>query len=103
MRPAVPSVPEFHGVDRARFEAEIVPLPDLFANLLSYFGWLPGAPLTRDQWLMLQHDNVAAKDAPGLEAFGIRPTPFPAIAPEWLGMYGGNRFARRRVNITAAS
>jgi hypothetical protein len=58
--------------------------------------------LTRDQWLMLQHDNVAGEGAPGLEAFGIRPTPFGAVAPEWLGMYGGSRFARRRVNITAA-
>ena len=27
---------------------EIVPTPDLFGNLLSYLGWLPGAPLTRD-------------------------------------------------------
>ena len=60
---------------------------------------LEGAPLTRDQWRMLQRDNVA--EGPGLEAFGIRPTPFGAVAPEWLGMYGGNRFARRRVNITA--
>ena len=39
--------------------------------------------------------------ADGLEAFGIRATPFGAVAPEWLGMYGGNRFARRRVNLTA--
>ena len=59
------------------------------------------APLTRDQWLMLQHDNVVSKGAPGLEAFGIRPTPFGAVAPEWLAMHGGSRFARRRVNITA--
>jgi hypothetical protein len=50
---------------------------------------------------MLQHDNVPAEGAPGLDAFGIRPTPFGAVAAEWLGMYGGNRFARRRVNITA--
>ena len=76
-------------------------VPGPAAAFLSWFGFLPGAPLTRDQWRMLQHDNVAAKGAPGLEAFGIRPTPFGAVAGEWLGMYGGNRFARRRVNITA--
>ena len=80
---------------------ELVDVPGPISSLISRLGFLPGAPLTRDQWLMLQHDNVASKDAPGLEAFGIRPTPFGAVAPEWLAMYGGNRFARRRVNITA--
>lgn len=77
----------------------LVDVPSPVASAISWLGFLPGAPLTRDQWLMLQRDNVA--EGPGLEAFGIRPTPFGAVAPEWLGMYGGNRFARRRVNITA--
>lgn len=78
-------------------------VPDAFASLISWLGFLPGAPLTRDQWLMLQRDNVASGDAPGLEAFGVKPTPFAAVAPAWLGMYGGNRFARRRVKLTANS
>ena len=82
-------------------KSELVDVPNPVSSLIARLGFLPGAPLTRDQWLMLQHDNVASKGAPGLEAFGIRPTPFGAVAPEWLGMYGGNRFARRRVNITA--
>jgi NADH dehydrogenase len=86
----------------ANRKAELVEVPGPAAAFLSWFGFLPGAPLTRDQWLMLQRDNVPAKGAPGFEAFGIRPTPFGAVAEEWLGMYGGNRFARRRVNITAA-
>jgi uncharacterized protein YbjT (DUF2867 family) len=80
-------------------DPELVDVPGPVASAISYLGFLPGAPLTRDQWLMLQHDNVA--DGPGLEAFDVRPTPFGAVAPEWLGMYGGNRFARRRVNLTA--
>jgi uncharacterized protein YbjT (DUF2867 family) len=82
-------------------DTELVNVPGPIASAISWLGFLPGAPLTRDQWLMLQHDNVA--EGPGLDAFGIRPTPFGAVAPEWLGMYGGNRFARRRVNITATS
>ncbi len=82
-------------------EPGLVDVPDPVTSLISRFGFLPGAPLTRDQWLMLQHDNVA--EGPGLDAFGIRPTPFGAVAPEWLGMFGGNRFARRRVNLTATS
>jgi NADH dehydrogenase len=82
---------------------EIVVIPDLFASLLSKLGWLPGAPLTRDQWLMLQRDNVPAKGAPGLETFGIEPTPLGAVGHEWLGRFQrGGKFAGRRINLTAA-
>jgi uncharacterized protein YbjT (DUF2867 family) len=82
-------------------DTELVDVPGPIASLISWLGFLPGAPLTRDQWIMLQRDNVAATGSSGLDAFGIRPTPFAAVAPEWLTMYGGNRFARRRVNLTA--
>ena len=83
---------------------EIVEMPDLLASLLSKLGWLPGAPLTRDQWRMLQHDNVAAKGSAGLEAFGIRPTPLASVAWEWLGRFHrGGKFGGRHVNLTATS
>ena len=80
---------------------DLVELPDFVGSLMSQFGWLPGAPLTRDQWLMLARDNVAAKGAPGLEAFGIRPTPLAAVGDEWLSRFSGNRFSRR--NLTPAA
>ena len=68
------------------------------------FGWLPGAPLTRDQWLMLQRDNVPSGGPPGLDAFGIQPTPLGAVGYEWLGRFRrGGKFAGRRVNLTAAN
>ena len=83
---------------------EIAPLPDLFGDLLSRFGWLPGAPLTRDQWLMLQRDNVPSGELPGLEAFGINPTPLAAVGYEWLGRFHkGGKFAGRRINLTATN
>ena len=82
---------------------ELVPLPDLFGNLLSWFGWLPGAPLTRDQWQMLQRDNLPSGELPGLNAFGIKPTPLAAVAYEWLGRFRGNRFAGRRIHLTATN
>ena len=79
-------------------------MPDLFGNLLSRFGWLPGAPLTRDQWMMLQRDNVPSGGLSGLEAFGINPTPLAAVGYEWLGRFHrGGKFAGRRINLTAAS
>ena len=83
---------------------EIAPLPDLFGDLLSRFGWLPGAPLTRDQWLMLQRDNIPSGSLPGLEAFGIDPAPLAAVGHEWLGRFHkGGKFAGRRINLTATN
>jgi NADH dehydrogenase len=83
---------------------EVIELPDIAGNLISWLGFLPGAPLTRDQWLMLQRDNVPAKGAPGLEAFGIRPTPLASVGYEWLGRFHrGGKFAGRRINLTATN
>ena len=63
-----------------------------------------GAPITRDQWLMLQRDNVPAKGSAGLEAFGIKPTPLAAVAYDWLGRFHkGGKFAGRRINLTATT
>jgi uncharacterized protein YbjT (DUF2867 family) len=75
---------------------ELVDVPDMIAGGLSMVGFMPGAPLTRDQWIMLQKDNVPGGKLPGLDAFGITPTPLGAVAPEWLGRYRkGGRFAPR--------
>ena len=71
-------------------------LPDAAASALASLGFLPGAPLTKDQWLMLQQDNVAATGSKGLEAFGLIPTALEAVAPDWLGRFvKGGRFRRR--------
>jgi NADH dehydrogenase len=75
---------------------DLVEVPDFIAAAMATLGFLPGAPLTRDQWLMLQKDNVASGDLPGFKAFGMAPTPMGAVAPEWLGRYRkGGRFAPR--------
>ena len=80
----------------------LVDMPNVVAEALSYLGFLPGAPLTRDQWIMLQSDNVAAPKSAGLDAFGIPPTPLAAVAPEWLGRFReGGRFAARRESSVA--
>ena len=81
---------------------DIMPMPDLFGNLLSRIGWLPGAPLTRDQWMMLQRDYLPSGQFPGLKAFGIEPTPLGAVANEWLGRFhGGGKFSERRIQLSA--
>jgi NADH dehydrogenase len=82
----------------------LVPLPDALGSLLSRFGWLPGAPLTRDQWLMLQRDNVPHERAPGLDSFGIEPTPLAAVGHEWLARFNrGGKVVGRRINLTATN
>ena len=74
-----------------------VPVPDAIGGALATIaGVLPGAPLTRDQWLMLQRDNIVAPGADGFEAFAILPTPMEAVAPDWLVQYRPHgRFASR--------
>jgi len=63
-------------------------VPDAVARAMARFGgWAPGAPLTWDQWLMLQKDNVVSQGAKGFAAFGIEPTPMAAVAPDWLVQY----------------
>lgn len=65
-----------------------VELPDAVGGALaSGLGWAPGAPITKDQWLMLQSDNVAAPGSEGLSALGIAPTSLAAVAEGWLVQY----------------
>lgn len=65
-------------------EPTFIELPDALGALIAAFGFLPGAPITRDQWQMLQSDNVAPAGTLGLAAFGITPTPLASVAPAWL-------------------
>lgn len=69
----------------SRVSKPLVPVPDALAGAMATVtGWLPGAPMTRDQWLMLQHDNVIGDAPDGLAALGVAPTPLEAVAPTWL-------------------
>lgn len=54
---------------------------------------IPGKPLTRDQLLLLQRDNVASAGVPGLAALDIVPTPVESIVPAYLRRFlpGGGR------------
>lgn len=68
-----------------------VSLPDAAGALLAA---LPGGPVSRDQWKLLQQDTVVSSGAEGLAALGVTPTPLAAIAPSWLVRYRRNgRFA----------
>lgn len=69
-------------------ERTFVDVPDVAASLMArVLGPLPGAPITADQYRMLQKDNVVAAGAKGLDAFGVSPTPLAAVAPGWMEKY----------------
>ncbi|MGK6318997.1 complex I NDUFA9 subunit family protein [Sphingomonas sp. DT-204] len=77
-------------------EPLMVDLPDSLGSLIAAFGFLPGAPITMDQWRMLHRDNVVSSGAEGLGAFGIDPTPLASVAPAWLVRFRRHgRFAKR--------
>ncbi|MET3710558.1 NADH dehydrogenase [Sphingomonas trueperi] len=71
-----------------------VELPDSLAGLIAS---LPGTPITRDQFAMLQADNVVPAGAEGLAALGVQPTPLATVAPSWLVRFRqAGRFSRFR-------
>ncbi len=83
-------------------DPSIVEIPDMVGALIARGGFLPGAPITWDQWQMLQSDNVVANGADGLAAFGIVPTPLDAVAPGWLVRFRkAGRFGRRAATHAA--
>lgn len=65
-----------------------ITIPDSISGLIAKAtGWLPGAPITYDQWLMLQKDNVVADGAKTLTDLGVTPTPMSAVADSWMVQY----------------
>ena len=75
----------------------LLDIPDAVGRLIARTtGWLPGAPITWDQWLMLRRDNVVSEGAEGLEAFGLPRTPLSAVSEGWLTSYRRHgRFAAK--------
>src|SRR5918992_1306470 len=56
---------------RTRF----MPMPFVLWHALAWVSeYVPGAPLTRNQIALMQHDNVSSPHLPGLPELGIKPT-----------------------------
>jgi hypothetical protein len=61
----------------------LVPMPFVLWHALARISeHVPGAPLTRNQIALMQHDNVASANHPGLPELGIKPTAIEAVLPE---------------------
>ena len=67
---------------RERLFAE---LPDFVSGAFAAMtGWLPGAPLSRDQWALLKAGNVASGQLPGLSDLGVTPRPMGLFLERWM-------------------
>ncbi len=86
-------------------EKIFVDVPDFAASALALTtGWLPGAPITRDQMKMLAHDNVVDPARDGLAKLGIAATPIEAVAHDWLNIYRKHgRFGDTHLKTGASS
>lgn len=83
----------FHWIAKAIGRTpSFVELPDAAGSVIAR---LPLAPITRDQWQMLQVDNVASPGAEGLAALGVAPTPLDAVAGWLVRFQKAGRFGRR--------
>lgn len=61
----------------------VIALPDVLGHIQARVGeWLPGKPISRDNFLSLQLDSVGSHD--GLAALGIIATPMSLIVPAML-------------------
>jgi len=58
-------------------------------------GWLPGAPLSSDQWALLKSNNVLAGEN-GLKALGVTPRPLSLFLDRWMVRYRNHgRFGQK--------
>ncbi len=71
--------------NRKRLFAE---LPDPISGAIAAAtGWLPGAPITLDQWRLLEAGSVTSGAFPGLKALGVAPRPLELFLDRWMTRY----------------
>lgn len=97
--PEVLTMAEFNRriVAATERDARLLPLPDGLAGAIATLtGWLPGAPITSEQWKLLRTGNVASGTLPGIDALGVTPRPLGLFLDRWLVRFRKQgRFADR--------
>lgn len=64
-----------------------IQLPDAVSGgFAAATGWLPGAPLSSDQWTLLRAGNVLA-GVNGMVALGVAPRPLALFLDRWMVRY----------------
>ena len=60
-------------------------LPDAVSGLIAALtGWLPGAPITSDQFKLLKAGSVAGGTLPGIADLGVLPRPLGLFLDRWM-------------------
>lgn len=65
-----------------------IELPDAVSGLFAAAtGWLPGAPITADQFALLKAGSVASGKNPGFKQLGLVPRPLGLFLDRWMVRY----------------
>ena len=68
-------------------ERTFIALPDTVSGAFAAAtGWLPGAPLSSDQWALLKDGNVLHGEN-GMAALGVTPRPLGLFLERWMVRY----------------
>lgn len=60
-------------------------LPDGVSGLIATLtGWLPGAPITGDQFKLLKAGSIASGTLPGIAELGVSPRPLELFLDRWM-------------------
>lgn len=63
-------------------------LPDALSGAIATLtGWLPGAPITRDQWRLLKAGNTVSGQFPGMAELDVAPRPLGLFLDRWMVRY----------------
>jgi NADH dehydrogenase len=72
--------------DQIKARSRLIPLPFTLWRILALVTeFLPGSPLTRNQVALMQRDNVASSDCPGLSSLKIAPVEIETLLSGILG------------------
>lgn len=84
-------------LDTTGHRRPMLEMPDGLVRLQATLSeYLPNPPLTRDQLLMLQRDNIVASGTPGLAELGIAAKSVEAVVPGYLARFRSGGGPRRR-------
>jgi len=81
-------------ITQIRRRRRVVHMPESLAAFMAMMtGWLPGAPLTSDQLILLKEDTVVREGAKTLADLGIRAQSIESLVPIYLAQFRpGGRF-----------
>jgi NADH dehydrogenase len=66
-------------------ERRFAELPDAVSGLIAATtGWLPGAPISSDQFKLLKAGSAASGTLPGLAELGVTPRPLGLFLDRWM-------------------